>query len=100
MNQKGKVFGIYFARSKNKTDHIIVVKDKTIKKYKIDNFTSHIYPFGDNSLVWGDMYDQIMAFYFHMYDSFYDGMSLLFNPTVNNSISFSLFNICCFKIFI
>ena len=60
-------------------------------------YLKKIYPFGDYSLVWGDMYDQIMAFYFHMYDSFYDGMSLLFNPTTGGTINF--FGVITYYIF-
>ena len=28
-----------------------------------------IFPFGNHSLIWGDMHDQITAFYYHLYDS-------------------------------
>ena len=51
-------------------------------------YLKKIYPFGEYSLVWGDMYDQIMSFYFHMYDSFYDGMSLLYNNTSGSGLNF------------
>ena len=51
-------------------------------------YLKKIYPFGEYSLVWGDMYDQIMSFYFHMYDCFYDGMSLLYNNTSGSGLNF------------
>ena len=51
-------------------------------------YLKKIYPFGEYSLVWGDMYDQVMSFYFHMYDSFYDGMSLLYNSSTGSGLSF------------
>ena len=28
-----------------------------------------IYPFGNNTLIWGDMHDQITAFYYNFYDA-------------------------------
>ena len=51
-------------------------------------YLKKIYPFGEYSLVWGDMYDQIMSFYFHMYDSFYDSISLLYNNTSGSGLNF------------
>lgn len=50
--------------------------------------TKGIYPFGKNSLIWGDMHDQITAFYYHFYDSFKGSASLLVDFTTSGSINF------------
>ncbi len=47
-----------------------------------------IYPFGNNSLIWGDMHDQITAFYYHLYDSVKGGKSLLIDFTSSGGINF------------
>ena len=47
-----------------------------------------IFPFGDNSLIWGDMHDQITAFYYHFYDSFHGNNSLLINFSTGGAINF------------
>ena len=47
-----------------------------------------IYPFGSNSLIYGDMHDQITAFYYHLYDSFYANKSLLVDFTTSGGINF------------
>ena len=47
-----------------------------------------IYPFGHNSLIWGDMHDQITAFYYHLYDAVYDNKSLLIDFTTSAGINF------------
>jgi len=47
-----------------------------------------IFPFGNNSLIWGDMHDQITAFYYHFYDSFKDSSSLLINFSTSSGINF------------
>ena len=46
-----------------------------------------IFPFGDNSLIWGDMHDQITAFYYHFYDCIYSNKSLLVDFTTSGSIN-------------
>ena len=47
-----------------------------------------IYPFGNNSLIWGDMHDQITAFYYHFYDSIKGNSSLLINFSTSGGINF------------
>jgi len=47
-----------------------------------------IYPFGNNSLIWGDMHDQITAFYYHFYDSIMGDSSLLINFSTSGGINF------------
>lgn len=47
-----------------------------------------IFPFGDNTLIYGDMYDQITAFFYHFYDSFHGDKSLLVNFTTSGGINF------------
>ncbi len=47
-----------------------------------------IFPFGNNSLIWGDMHDQITAFYYHFYDCFHGKTSLLVNFTTSSGINF------------
>ena len=55
-----------------------------------------IFPFGKNSLIWGDMHDQITAFYYHFYDSFRGTSSLFVNFTTSGGINF--FGILCYYI--
>lgn len=47
-----------------------------------------IFPFGKNSLIWGDMHDQITAFYYHFYDSFRGNASLLVDFTTGGGVNF------------
>ena len=47
-----------------------------------------IYPFGNNSLIWGDMHDQITAFYYHFYDSVYGTKSLFVDFTTSGGVNF------------
>ena len=47
-----------------------------------------IYPFGNNSLIWGDMHDQITAFYYHFYDSVFSNKSLLIDFTTSGGVNF------------
>ena len=47
-----------------------------------------LFPFGGNSLIWGDMHDQITAFYYHFYDSFWGNASLLVDFTTSGSVNF------------
>lgn len=47
-----------------------------------------IFPFGKNSLIWGDMHDQITAFYYHFYDAFYGDTSLLVDFTTSGGVNF------------
>lgn len=51
-------------------------------------FIKGIYPFGNNSLIWGDMHDQITAFYYHLYDSFKGNSSLLIDFSTSGGINF------------
>ena len=51
-------------------------------------FVKGIYPFGNNSLIWGDMHDQITAFYYHFYDSFYGAKSLLVDFSTSAGVNF------------
>lgn len=51
-------------------------------------FIKGIYPFGNHSLIWGDMHDQITAFYYHLYDSFKGNQSLLVDFTTSSGINF------------
>lgn len=47
-----------------------------------------IFPFGNNTLIYGDMHDQITAFYYHFYDVFHENGSLLVNFTTSGGINF------------
>ncbi|MEG1495310.1 MAG: YfhO family protein [Bacilli bacterium] len=47
-----------------------------------------IFPFGENSLIWGDMHDQVTAFYYHFYDAFYGNGSLLIDFSTSGGINF------------
>lgn len=51
-------------------------------------YIKKIYPFGENSLIWGDMHDQITAFYYHFYDSLKGNGSLLVDFTTSSGINF------------
>lgn len=47
-----------------------------------------IFPFGNNSLIWSDMHDQITAFYYHFYDSFVGNNSLFINFSTSGGANF------------
>lgn len=47
-----------------------------------------IFPFGNHSLIWGDMHDQITAFYYHFYDCFHGNASLLIDFSTSGGINF------------
>lgn len=47
-----------------------------------------IFPFGENTLIFGDMHDQITAFYYHFYDAFHENRSLMINFTTSGGINF------------
>ena len=47
-----------------------------------------IFPFGNNTLIYGDMYDQITAFFYHFYDSFHGSKSLFIDFTTSGGINF------------
>lgn len=47
-----------------------------------------IYPFGNNTLIYGDMHDQITAFYYHFYDVFHGNASLFVDFTTSGGINF------------
>lgn len=47
-----------------------------------------IFPFGENTLIYGDMHDQITAFYYHFYDCFYANGSLLIDFSTSGGINF------------
>ena len=47
-----------------------------------------IFPFGDNSFIWGDMHDQITAFYYHLYDTVYGNNSIFVTFSSGAAINF------------
>ncbi|MDD3241730.1 MAG: YfhO family protein [Bacilli bacterium] len=47
-----------------------------------------IFPFGSNSLIWGDMHDQVTSFYYKIYDTFKGNSSLLIDFTSSGGINF------------
>lgn len=47
-----------------------------------------IYPFGNKSIIWGDMHDQITAFYYHLYDSIKGNSSVFVDFTTSGGINF------------
>ena len=47
-----------------------------------------IFPFGENSLIYSDMHDQITAFYYHFYDSIVGKNSLFVNFSTSGGINF------------
>ena len=47
-----------------------------------------IYPFGTNSLIYGDMYDKLTSSYYYLYDCIYNGQSFLINFTSSGGINF------------
>lgn len=73
-----------------------------IKKYKPYFFTvgisllilipifimKEIYPFGNNSLIYSDMYDQITSYYYYFYDSIRGPNSLFINFGAANGVNF------------
>jgi len=55
-----------------------------------------IYPFGENTLIYGDMHDQITAFYYHFYDFFHGNASLFVDFSTSGGINF--WGILCYYI--
>lgn len=47
-----------------------------------------IYPFASNTLIYGDMHDQITAFYYHFYDCFYGSSSLFIDFSTSGGVNF------------
>ena len=47
-----------------------------------------IYPFGNHTLIYGDMFDQITAFYYHFYDAFKGSDSFLIDFSTSGGINF------------
>ena len=47
-----------------------------------------IYPFGNNSLIWGDMHDQITAFYYNLYDVFKSNKSIFVIFSASSGVNF------------
>jgi len=47
-----------------------------------------LFPFGNNTLIYGDMYDQITAFFYHFYDSVYNAKSLLIDFSTSGGVNF------------
>lgn len=47
-----------------------------------------IFPFGDKSIIWSDMHDQITAFYYHFYDAVRGGKSFFVDFTSGGGINF------------
>jgi len=47
-----------------------------------------IYPFGNHTLIFGDMHDQITAFYYHFYDVFHGNASLMIDFSTSGGINF------------
>jgi len=50
--------------------------------------TKGIYPFGDNSLIYSDMYDQITSYYYYFYDAIRGPDSLFINFGAANGVNF------------
>lgn len=72
---------------------------KKLKPYLVSTFivlfifliifiSKGIFPFGNNSLIWSDMHDQITAFYYHFYDSFIGNNSLYINFSTGGGTNF------------
>ena len=47
-----------------------------------------IFPFGNNSLIWGDMHDQITAFYYHLHDAVYSNGSMFYDFRIGGGMAF------------
>ena len=71
-----------------KKKDFIIITVITIFILGIISFIKGIYPFGNYSYVWGDMYDQIMPYYFNMYDAIRGNTSLLQNFTTGSGVNF------------
>ena len=72
---------------KNKKPYIITLLI-ALAIFLIIFISKGIFPFGSNSLIWGDMHDQITAFYYHFYDSIYGNKSLLVDFSTSGGINF------------
>lgn len=51
-------------------------------------FLKGIFPFGGNTLIYGDMHDQITAFYYHFYDVFHGQASLMIDFSTSGGVNF------------
>ena len=47
-----------------------------------------IFPFGDNSIIWSDLHEQITAIYYHLYDAIRGDKSLLIDFTTGGGVNF------------
>ena len=51
-------------------------------------FVENMFPFGNDSLVWSDMHEQIVPMYYHFYDSIFGDSSLLIDFTSSGGTNF------------
>lgn len=72
---------------KNKKSYLITI-GITLGIFLILFIGKNIFPFGENSLIWGDMHDQVTAFYYQLYDAFRGNSSLLVNFSTGGGINF------------
>jgi len=51
-------------------------------------FIKDIFPFGNNSIIWSDMHEQITALYYHFYDAVRGSKSILVDFTSGGGVNF------------
>ena len=56
-----------------------------------------IYPFGHNTLIYSDMYDQLTSYYYYLYDCIKGSSSIFINFSASSGINF--FGIICYYLF-
>lgn len=73
---------------KRKIKPYLIISSLIILLFIMIFITKGIYPFGENSLIWGDMEDQVTAFFYHFYDSIRGNASIFVDFTTSGSINF------------
>ncbi len=71
-----------------KNKDYFIISGITLLIFTIIFLMKHIYPFGNNTLIYGDMYDQLTSYYYYIYDCFMDGKSFLINFSASSGINF------------
>ena len=66
----------------------LMIMGITLTIFIIIFLSKHIYPFGNNSLIYGDMYDQLTSFYYYVYDCLKGSSSLLINFGASSGVNF------------
>ena len=77
-----------------KYNNYLILIGITLLIFIIIFITKGIYPFGKNTLIYSDMYDQLTSYYYYLYDCFKGTSSFLINFSSSSGINF--FGIICY----